>query len=139
MKIISKEKQPYFIRFDKGDEVIEGLKAFAKKEKMKSASFSGLGAAGEILLSFYNLKTKKYEDKPIKKDTEITSLSGNIAWLGKEPIVHCHGNFSDREMKVCGGHVKKLIVSATCEISLWAGSKKIMRKYDPETGLNLTV
>lgn len=117
--------------------MIGSLKDFARKNKVKSASFAGLGAASEIMLSFYNLKTKKYEDKNFKKEFEITNLNGNIAHLDKEIIVHCHGNFSDNQMKVVGGHVKKLLVSGTCEIALSVMNKKISRAYNSLTGLNL--
>jgi uncharacterized protein len=137
MKIIHKQKNKYVLRFDLGEDVMEGLKDFSKKQKIKSADFSAIGACREIVLSFYNLKTKKYEDKLVKEDLEITSLIGNIAHLGKEIIIHSHGNFSDDKMKVMGGHVKKLIVSATCEVILSVMDKKIIRGYDEVTGLNL--
>jgi hypothetical protein len=137
MKIITKQNTRYILRFDLGEEVIGSLKDFARKNKVKSASFAGLGAASEIMLSFYNLKTKKYEDKNFKKEFEITNLNGNIAHLDKEIIVHCHGNFSDNQMKVVGGHVKKLLVSGTCEIALSVMNKKISRAYNSLTGLNL--
>ena len=137
MKIINKQKDFYFLRFDLGEEAIGGIKEFCRKQKIKSAYFSVIGAVSEVLLSFYNLKTKKYEDKLVKKELEITTATGNITHLRQEIIIHCHGNFSDNKMTVVGGHVKKMVVSGTCEVVFSVMDKKIMRAYDERTGLNL--
>lgn len=137
MQVIYKKSSQYFLKFKLGEEVISGLEDFVRKNKIKSAHFYAIGAASEIVLSYYDLKKKKYLDKKFKRDLEITSLVGNIAHMKDKIIIHCHGNFSDRNMKVLGGHVKNLIVSGTCEVALTAMDKKITRSYDPQTGLNL--
>jgi predicted DNA-binding protein with PD1-like motif len=137
MKTIHKQKGKFVLRFDAGEDVMDGLKNFGIAQKIKSAGFSAIGACGEVVLSFYNLKTKKYLDKNFAKNLEIVGLTGNLAWLGKEIIVHAHGLFSDKKMNVVGGHVKKLVVSATCEVIISVMDKKIIRRYDEKTGLNL--
>lgn len=38
----------YYIRMDKGDEIIENLLTICKKEKIKSAIFSGIGGAAYL-------------------------------------------------------------------------------------------
>lgn len=37
-----------FARFDKGDEVLSCILNICKKEKILSATFSGIGACGEV-------------------------------------------------------------------------------------------
>jgi hypothetical protein len=137
MKIISQEKNKYILRFDRGQEIVSGLENFCAENKIQSAFFIGLGAAQRIKLAFYDLKAKKYEDKEVKQDLEIASLSGNVAQMDSKYIIHCHGVFSDEKNKTVGGHVKEMEISATCEIFLAAFEKEIDRKYDNGTGLNL--
>lgn len=137
MKIIVKEPGKYLLRFDRGEELISGLAVFAAQEKISGASFAALGAVEKVIISFYGGRTKKYEDMLIKDELEISSLSGNIGWKGNEAIVHAHGVFSDRNMKTFGGHVKKCVVSFTCEVSVFVFSKKVERQFDEKTELNL--
>lgn len=139
MKVVAKEGGRYLLRFDRGEEVIVGLGLLAAQERIAGASFAALGAAGKVVLSFYNGRTRKYEDMVIKDELEIASLSGNIAWKGNEPIVHAHGVFSDRHLKTFGGHVKKCVTSFTCEVAVSVFGKKIERQFDEKTGLNLLV
>jgi len=137
MEVIIREQGRYLLRFDRGEEVIAALAACAANERMGGAAFSAIGAAEKVVISFYSGRTKKYEDMLIKDELEISALSGNIAWKENEPVVHAHGVFSDRNMKSFGGHVKKCVVSFTCEVALSVFSKKIERMYDKTTGLNL--
>lgn len=143
--ISSRDQERVFVlRFDAGVEIIAGLKDFCNKNKITAGQFSGIGSSGDLILSYYNLKTKEYEDKRFEEDLEVLSLSGNIGiWHNSEEnnedvIVHAHGVFSDRAMVTLGGHVKKLIVSATCEIFLRSiPDDSIIRKFDEKTGLRL--
>ncbi len=137
MKLIFREGAHYVLRFDKGEDVIEELARFAEAEKISGASFGGIGATEGVTLAYYNLDEKKYYDKDFNDRLEIVSLTGNIARLEGKPIVHAHGSFSDPDMQVMAGHVKRLMVSATCEVFLTALNGEIMREYSEEIGLNL--
>ena len=137
MKLVFKGKQDFILRFDSGDEVISGIAAFCKKEDIRAASFTAIGASERIVFSYYKLHEKAYQDREVEERLEIISLAGNVALLEGEPVVHAHGSFSNRHYTVRGGHVKKLIVSATCEVSLRAHEGEINRAYDEKTGLNL--
>ncbi len=150
MKVIvdsqsSSKEGAIVLRFDAGDNVISGLRDFCDERQVEAAQFYGIGSTGDLILSYYNLKTKEYEDKQFKEDLEVLALNGNIGFLYKnhggecETIVHAHGLFSDRAMTVIGGHVKSLVVSATCEIILREISGVIERKFDEKTGLNLMI
>ena len=137
MKIIFKSKNKYVIRFDKGEELIGKLIDFCKKRKINSGYFIGIGAGEKAILSFYNIHKKEYIDKEIEQNFEIAGLQGNIAKMKKETIIHAHGVLSDSKMQAQAGHIKKLIVSATCEIVLEKFEDKIERQYSAEIGLNL--
>lgn len=137
MKLILKEGDHYIIRFDPGEEVISGLEELCRKEDIRAGFFSALGSSGEAVISYFNLRTKEYEDHDVKKRLEITSLIGNIAMMGDEPVVHAHGNFTNENLESIGGHVKSLAVSATCEVALTKLKGPVARAHDAESGLNL--
>jgi len=125
------------LRFDKGEEVLSLLVTFAEKEAIKSGVFSGIGSTDEILISWYNLEEKKYHDHALKKKLEVVSLNGNLSMADGKAVVHAHGCFSDVELISRSGHVKRLIVSSTCEVFLETFNAKIERKYSSDAGLSL--
>jgi len=128
----------YLIRLDKGELLVESLTDFVKQQKIAGGWVSAVGAAASVELGFYVLEAKEYHWKKFEQLLEITSLQGNVAWKGEEPLLHLHGTFSDENMQAIGGHVKELEVGGTCEIFLhiW-NSDQLTRYQDPETGLNL--
>ena len=125
------------IRYDPGEEVLSSLTTFCSERSIFAGTFSGIGAAKEVVLSYYNLPHKQYQDTTINEDVEIVSLLGNIATMDGKVVVHCHGSFGDSEYTPKAGHVKKLIVSATCEITVQVLQGKLERAYDEKTGLNI--
>lgn len=137
MKLILKENNKYVIRFDRGEEVIEGMEIFCQKRKINAGFFWGLGAAQKVALSHYDVGAKKYSDKIIHQKLEIISLLGNIARMKDQILIHAHGVFSDKNMRALAGHVKKLVVAATCEIFMESLKEKIERQYSQTIGLNL--
>ena len=137
MKIILEEKDKYIIRFDKGEELISGLIEFCQAKKIKAGFFIALGATSQVVLSYYHLDKKEYQEKKIDEDLEIVSLSGNVAEMEGKIIIHSHGIFADSQMRTYGGHLNKLVVSGTGEVLLDVFQGKIERQYSQEIGLNL--
>ena len=137
MKIISKDTAIHILRFDKGEDVIDGLVKYCGKNNLAAAHFTGLGACGSMILSYYDLDNKKYLDKTFDEDLEIVSLTGNVAKLKDQTIIHTHGVFSAKTYETFGGHVKAMIVSATCEIHLTVIPGTLKRGFDSDSGLNL--
>lgn len=121
----------------RGDELISKITDFCEKKNINSAWFSGLGAAESANLAIYDLDKKEYQKKRVPGPLEITNISGNIAKLGKKLIIHCHTTLSDTKMKAYAGHVEEMIISGTGEIFFTLLDDKLIRKHDPETGLNL--
>lgn len=138
MKMIVHDQEKYFLRFDTGEEVLDGLKNFCEKEKIKAGSWNSFGAAAEIILSYYDLKTRQYQDQNFQ-EMEIISVTGSISTMEKKIMLHAHGCFSGPGMQAVAGHIKKLVVSATCEVCLTVLQGKIERKFDEKTGLNLII
>jgi uncharacterized protein len=137
MKIILEDKNTCILRFDRGEEVIQGLKDFFRERGNSAAYFSGIGAAENVVLSFYDLEAKRYEDKSFAKMLEVTAFSGNIGILEDGVALHAHGSFSDKDMAAIGGHVQKLIAAGTMEVVFTSLAGSLRRAHDSETGLNL--
>ncbi len=54
---------------------------------------SGIGACDDVVLKFFNLTTKQYEEKHITEPLELTSLLGNISRLDNGHFAHLHATF----------------------------------------------
>lgn len=120
-----------------GEKIIENLKQFCAKNKIKCGYFSGIGALGEAELAHYIVENKKYTSKILKQPLEIVNMTGNVTTMNNEVYLHCHITLSDEEMKAIAGHLKEGIIAATCEIVLVELNTAISRRYDDLTGLNL--
>ena len=132
-----KIKNNYVIRLERGEKIIESLKNFCTKGKIKCGYFFGIGALGEAELAHYIVENKKYTSKVLKQPLEIINMAGNITTMNKEIYLHCHITLSDEKMQAIAGHLKEGKVSATCEVVLVKLDAAIDRKYDDAIGLNL--
>jgi len=132
-----KIKDTYFIRLERGEKIIETLKYFCSKNKIKCGYFYGIGALDEAELAHYTVESKKYASKTFKQPLEIVNMNGNVTTMNKDIYLHCHITLSDEEMKGIAGHLKEGKISPTCEIILIKLNTNINRKYDNLIGLNL--
>ena len=86
---------------------------------------------------FYDPVSRVYRETRMTEDLEVATMTGNIAWVGDEPIVHLHGVVSRADCTTAAGHIMRGIVSATLEVMLRVYSERIVRKHDAGVGLNL--
>jgi predicted DNA-binding protein with PD1-like motif len=106
MKLAHKEGSYYTLNFERGEGAMSRLVEFLKKEGVTAGHITGLGAASEIEIAYYNLETKKYERKIIAENLEILNLTGNVGVKEHdELVVHIHGTFGKSDFSVIGGHV----------------------------------
>ncbi|MCI0405329.1 MAG: DNA-binding protein [candidate division Zixibacteria bacterium] len=127
----------YFLRLEKGEEVLSSIAQFAAKENIHSGVFFGLGAINNFELGYYDLKTRKYEKEKFAEDMEVGNITGNIASLDGKPFVHTHVTVSGQDLKAYTGHLFSAEVALTLEIFVFTASAKIERKMDAAIGLNL--
>lgn len=127
----------YIFRFEKGDELMSILEKFIADNQAHFASFTLVGATTNVELGFFSLKEKEYHWRNFTGEYEIVGSVGNIALHEEKPMIHLHITIADDEYRAYGGHVRKLIVGATCELTLSTSQERIERKFDEETGLNL--
>lgn len=127
----------YILRIEPDEELFTSLLDFAKKYKIKSGFFYGIGACKNCILGRYNEKKKGYDWKNINKQTEISSLIGNLTNKEGHHYLHIHGVITDSKFQTLSGHFQKAVISPTCEIMFFAFDKKIERKYNELTNLFL--
>jgi len=127
----------WLLRLEKGEKVIEKITEFAKKHKIKSAWFSGIGALESVEIAFYKLEQKKFITKKIDNPTEVVSLNGNISKYQNEIALHAHIVLSDAEFNTSAGHLNEAVVGATLEIIINDLKKDVIREYNEEIGLKL--
>ncbi|MCK9443189.1 MAG: DNA-binding protein [Tissierellaceae bacterium] len=127
----------YVVRLDKGEEIVESIKALAVQEEISLGTITGIGAVDRVKVGVYKLNTKEYFSKEYEGDMEIVNLAGSISQMDGEVYLHLHIALSDISYGIFGGHLNHGYISATGEIIIQSIDGKINRKYDHETGLNL--
>ncbi len=132
-----KFKDKYVIRIDKGEELVEKLKEFCQKEKIKLGIITGIGATNKVTIGLFKTKTKKYHSKELTGDFEITSLVGNISTMDNQIYLHLHINLSDKNYTSFGGHLNSALISGTFEGLIEVINGEVNRKLNPDVGLNL--
>ena len=129
----------YYIRMDRGDEIISNLLEICEKESIPSAVFSGIGGCQSAELQVFIPETGSFETEQLEGMLELVSLNGNVVRDDDGKLFHhTHALFSfkkDGQHGMAGGHLKTTIVLYTAEIELRPTvGGAIGRKFDPETG-----
>jgi predicted DNA-binding protein with PD1-like motif len=137
MKIILQDNHRHFLRFDKDEEVLDGLMQYAKEKNLQAAYFSAIGTCSTVELGFFNAFLKDYRHKPFLDNMEIVSLTGNIGVADNQITIHAHGSFANNEFSVVGGHVFKAVTLATCEVFIIVLDGTLNRANNPDWNLNL--
>lgn len=136
MQVVLEDGERYLLRFDPGEEVMTGLQAWLKRRGITAGWWSAIGACRGLTLSFFQPADIAYHDVASEEDLEITSVLGNIALLNGHVALHAHGTFADATLRVRGGHIKRLVVSVTCEVFVQRLTGTMARVHDAATGIN---
>ncbi len=137
-KLIHNAPQRTFaVVFDKGDDVLENLLAFAKDHRLAAAEFTGLGALSDAVLGYFDWQKKDYKRIAIDEQVEVLSLTGNVAFADGEPKLHPHIVLGKSDGTAHGGHLLEAHVRPTLEVIVTESPAHLQRRSDPETGLAL--
>lgn len=129
----------YYLRMDRGDEIIGGILDVCKCEGIRSAVYSGIGGCSEAEIQTFIPEKGAFETNCVQGMLELVSLNGNVITDDEGNYYH-HSHtmitYKDGEAHcVAGGHTKSLTVSYTAEIELRPVLEGLItRKFDPETG-----
>ena len=135
----SKFGDAFYVRMDKGDEIIGKILELCRKEQILSATFSGIGGCSEAQIQTFLPETGEFETRTVSGMLELVSLTGNVFSDEQNVLyLHAHGAFSYKEGEkhcVSAGHIKSITVSYTAEIELRPVIGGVIRRqFDPETG-----
>jgi uncharacterized protein len=137
-KLIHNAPQRTFaVVFDKGDDVLENLLAFAKDHRLAAAEFTGLGALSDAVLGYFDWQKKDYKRIALDEQVEVLSLTGNVALADGEPKLHPHIVLGKSDGTAHGGHLLEAHVRPTLEVIVTESPAHLQRRSDPETGLAL--
>lgn len=127
----------YIVRLEIGEEIVETLTNFIKKEGIKLGRVSGIGAVDYAKIGLFSTRTKKYHSKELKGDMEIVNLAGNISTMDGKEYLHLHIAVGDEDLNLFGGHLDSATVSATAEIVIDLIDGEVDREVGKDLGINL--
>lgn len=127
----------FVLVFERGDEVVEGLRRFAREHELKTARFTGIGALSEVKLAFFDPDTKEYEEIPVGEQVEVLTLMGNVAQHGGKAKIHAHMVVGKRDGEALGGHLLEARVEPTLEVTLVEAPEYLEREIEEQSGLPL--
>lgn len=138
MRFRKESESIYRVKLEPGDEIINSLIEFAKKEGIKGGFFYGLGAGKEFEIGWFDTSKKDYKKRHIVGDQEILSLVGNIGVKGDgEIVVHTHITIGGEDHECLGGHLFKGVISVTGEILFLRSESPFVRTPESSFGLAL--
>ena len=129
----------YFVRMDRGEEILASLTELCRKEDIRLAQVEALGAVDHVVVSVYDVPTKTFFKKEFNEPMEISNLCGTVTRKDGEVYIHLHATVCDRNLIAHGGHANELRVAATCEMVVRTVPGEVGRKLDEEIGLNMFV
>lgn len=134
-----KFNETYYLRVDKGDEVIASILSVCEKEGIKSATYNGIGGCSSADIQTFNPEKGEFSTETKKGMLELVSLMGNIISDEDGKLYHhTHAMFAYKEgdeHRTIGGHLKSTTVLYTAEIEIRPViGGTIEREFNPETG-----
>jgi uncharacterized protein len=121
-----------------GDEVLPSILQFAKKERIRAAQITAIGALSDVELKYFDWEKKVYRSIPVHEQVEVASLIGDIALDPKgTPTVHIHLVIGRSDGSAMAGHLGAAHVRPTLEIVVEESPSYLQKVHDPASGLAL--
>lgn len=129
----------YYVRMDKGDELISKLLELCRTEGITSCIFTGIGGLSRAEIQTFIPEKGSFETDTVEGMLELVSLTGNVITDDEMNYYHhTHAAVAykdDNGHHMTGGHIRSLTVLYTAEIELRpVTGGRISRKYNAETG-----
>ena len=137
-KLLNDDKQKaYAIILESGEEAMEQILAFAKKEKLNASQFTAIGAFSETVTGFFDFSIKDYQKTIFNEQMEVLALIGDISMYKDQYKIHAHVVLGRKDGTAHGGHLIKGIAHPTLEIILNESPEYLKRKMDNDSGIPL--
>ena len=129
----------YYVRMDRGDEIISCILELCRKENITSCIFSGIGGLSRAEIQTFIPEKGEFENDTLTGMLELVSLTGNVITdddMNYYQHTHAAVAYKDENgHHMSGGHIKSLTVLYTAEIELRPViGGRIGRMYNEETG-----
>jgi predicted DNA-binding protein with PD1-like motif len=127
----------WVVAFGKGDEVMSGLTDLMKREDIKGAHLTAIGAFSSALFGWFDKDLKAYRDIPVTEQVECISLIGDVGVAEGKPALHVHGCVGHPDGRVTGGHLLQAVTWPTLEVFVSEVERPLQKRKDDETSLEL--
>ncbi len=111
-------QRTYSIVLEPGDEVVHSLVAFARRNGLSQARFTGLGGLRDVLLGCFEVDGEPTLNVPISEEVGVASLTGSIALTDGEPHVDPRAIVRTADGGAWGGRLLAGLASPRLEIFL---------------------
>ncbi|MBX3501491.1 MAG: DNA-binding protein [Alphaproteobacteria bacterium] len=131
-------QRTFALIFETGDELLKNVQDFARRESVTAAQFSAIGAFSDVVLAYFDWKTKQYQRRKVAEQVEVASLTGDVA-LGPDgkPAIHIHAVLGRHDLSALAGHLVEAHVRPTLELVVTEQPAHLCKRHDPESGLTL--
>ena len=136
-KLVNGNPKTYVLVFETGDEVIEGLTAFASANSIAACGLTAIGALSKVEVGYFDFSIKDYKPIHITEQVEVLSLIGDISLYENEPKIHAHVVVGKADGTAHGGHLLKAYVNPTLEVVLTELPAYLNRVRDEASGIPL--
>ena len=129
----------WYIRMDRGDEMVACLLELCRREGIAAATYSGIGGCSSAELQVFNPERGDFDSLRLEGMLELVSFMGNV-FSDENGALHSHTHAlfaCNREgvYSTLGGHLKATTVLYTAELELRpVTGGTIGARHDPETG-----
>ena len=135
--LVDRDERTFVVIFDKGEEVVQGLTAFASRESLRASQITAIGALSDVTLGYFDRESRQYQRIPLREQVEVLSLLGVVTLDGEKPKLHCHVVVGRRDSTAHGGHLLEGHVWPTLEVIVEESPRHLQRRLDPASGLAL--
>lgn len=135
--LLDRAERTFVVVFDKGEEVVQGLTAFASREQLRASQITAIGALSDVTLGYFDRESRQYLRIPLREQVEVLSLLGVVTLDGEKPKLHGHIVVGRRDGSAHGGHLLEAHVWPTLEVIVEESPAYLQRKLDPASGLAL--
>jgi len=123
--------------FERGDEAIAGLTAFAREHGLTGSQLTAIGAFSDVTLGYFERTSREYRRIRLEEQVEVLSLVGDIALENGQPKVHAHVVIGRADATVRGGHLLEGHVWPTLEVIIRETPAELRKTHRPDIGLAL--
>lgn len=127
----------HVLRLESGENVKEAITGYAGSAGIQSAHVEAIGALRDVRLRYWDATTRRYEDRGLREQLEVLSLSGNLTSADGGVKLHLHVVLGRRDFSVVGGHLRWGTAHPTLEVFLRPLGGPLRRSKDEASELDL--